>query len=146
VNSVIETVRTFLGPELTRRRVTLSLALGNGLPSVLADAVQLQQVLVTLLINGAEAMEPLETKQRRLELRSTAERDGRLRIDVVDHGPGIDTEARARLFDAFFTTKQNGLGMGLAICKSIIEAHGGRIQPMDRTGPGTTMQVWLPVR
>ncbi len=146
VNSVIETVRSLLGPELARRRVTLLVALGTGLPPVRADAVQLQQVLVNLLMNAAEAMESLAPTQRRLELRSTTEPDGRLRIDVVDHGPGLDPQVRARLFEAFFTTKANGLGMGLAICKSIVEAHGGRIQPLDRSGPGTTMQIWLPVR
>ncbi len=146
LNAVIETVRSLLGPELARRRIAISLALGDGLPPVQADAVQLQQVLVNLLMNAAEAMEGVPARQRRLEIRSTTEPDGRLRIDVVDHGPGLDPAVRSRLFDAFFTTKPNGLGMGLAICKAIIEAHGGRIQPMDQAGPGTTMQVWLPVR
>ena len=146
VNSVIQTVRELLGSELARRRVTLSLALGSGLPPVRADAVQLQQVLVNLMMNAAEAMEVIEPRHRSLEVRSSQEHERGLRIDVVDHGSGLDPEGRTRLFDAFFTTKPHGLGMGLAICKSIVEAHGGRIQALEQGGPGTTMRIFLPVR
>ena len=145
-NSVIETVKSFLGPELARRRISVEFTLGGGLPTVLADPIQLQQVLVNLLMNAAEAMDALDPKDRRLEVRSTVDPGGRLRIDVEDHGPGLEPEARRRLFEAFFTTKTNGLGMGLAICKSIVEAHGGKIEALDQPGPGTTMQVWLPIR
>ncbi|HTS80617.1 MAG TPA: ATP-binding protein [Myxococcaceae bacterium] len=143
VNSVIETVQTFLGLELSRRRVTLELVLGDRLPPVVADRVELQQVLVNLLMNGAEAMEGIEPGQRRLKVCSVAD-GSRVRIDVADRGPGLGPEVRARLFEAFFTTKPGGLGMGLAICKSILEAHGGRIQAVDGPGGGTLLQVWLP--
>ena len=146
MNSVIETVEKFLGPELSRRRVTLSLGLSADLPSVLGDAVQLQQVLVNLLMNGAEAMESLVPALRRLEVRSRAELGEQVRIDVIDLGPGLGPETRARLFEPFFTTRPSGLGMGLAISRTIVEAHGGRIQALDTPGPGTTMQIWLPGR
>jgi signal transduction histidine kinase len=144
LNGVVETVRTFLAPELSRRRVTLEVELSDPLPPVLGDAVQLQQVLVNLLMNGNDAMDSLPPGLRTLRVRTGAERDGRVRLEVTDVGPGLDPAVRARLFESFFTTKPTGLGMGLAICRSIVEAHGGRIQALEHSGPGTTMQVWFP--
>jgi C4-dicarboxylate-specific signal transduction histidine kinase len=144
VNALVDAVGTFLGPEMARRRVKLEFGLAGSLPPVLGDQVQLQQVLVNLLLNGADAMEGVDPKQRVITVRTDADGAERVRIDVVDQGPGLDPEARRHLFEAFFTTKAHGLGMGLVICRSIVEAHGGRIQPLHRTGPGTTMQVWLP--
>ena len=148
LNGVVETVRTFLGPELARRRVTLELDLATALPPVLGDAVQLQQVLVNLLINGTDAMESIPPGRRLLRVRTTSgtRRDSRVRLDVTDAGPGIDPEVKKRLFEPFFTTKPSGLGMGLAICRSIVEAHGGRIQLLEQAGRGTTLRVLLPVR
>ena len=147
LNAVVETVRTFLGPELGRRRVELVMELAGGLPPVLGDAVQLQQVLVNLLINGIDAMEHVDPRQRVLRVRTSVEGDGRrVRLDVADAGPGLAPEVRARLFEPFFTTKASGLGMGLAICRSIVEDHGGHIRPVDQAGPGTTLQISLPLR
>jgi signal transduction histidine kinase len=145
LNTVVESVRTFLGPELARRRVSLELDLAPGLPPVLGDAVQLQQVLVNLLMNGVDAMETVAPQQRRLRIRTAAASGDRLRLEVTDAGPGLDPDTRAHLFEPFFTTKAHGLGMGLALCRSIAEAHGGRIQPLDAR-PGTTFQFSLPVR
>jgi signal transduction histidine kinase len=144
LNGVVDTVRKFLGPELARRRAKLEVQLGTGLPSVLGDAIQLQQVVVNLLMNGLDAMESVDPKQRVLRVTTATERGGRVRLAVADAGPGLDPDARDRLFEPFFTTKPTGLGMGLAICRSIVETHGGRIQPVEHTGPGTTLQVWLP--
>jgi len=146
LNGVVDTVRTFLGPELARRRVTLELQLESELPPVLGDGVQLQQVLMNLLMNGMEAMERVDPKQRVVRVTTVAERRGPIRLEVFDAGPGLDPDARARLFEPFFTTKANGLGMGLALCRSIVEAHGGRIQPLERPGAGTTFQVSFPAR
>ena len=146
LNGVVETVRNFLGPELFRRRATLEVELASPIPEVLGDAVQLQQVLVNLLMNGIDAMDPIAPGLRKLRVRTGTERDGRVRLDVTDAGPGFDPAARARLFESFFTTKPSGLGMGLAICRSIVEAHGGRIHALEQAGPGTTMQVWFPAR
>jgi signal transduction histidine kinase len=145
LNTVVESVRTFLGPELARRRISLELDLAPGLPPVLGDAVQLQQVLVNLLMNGVDAMETVAPQQRRLRIRTAAASEDRLRLEVTDAGPGLDPDTRAHLFEPFFTTKAHGLGMGLALCRSIAEAHGGRIQPLDAR-PGTTFQFSLPVR
>jgi signal transduction histidine kinase len=112
---------------------------------VLGDAVQLQQVLVNLLMNGIDAMEPVAPAERRLSVRTSADRDG-VHLEVADAGPGLDPEIRSRLFEPFFTTKPSGLGMGLAICRSIVQAHGGHIRLAPRPGPGTTIQIRLPAR
>jgi len=145
LNAVVETVRIFLGPELARRRVKLEVVLAGGLPAVLGDAVQLQQVLVNLLMNGIEAMERVAPAERRLRVRTSADREG-VHLEVADAGPGLDPEIRSRLFEPFFTTKPSGLGMGLAICRSIVQAHGGHIRVAPRPGPGTTIQIQLPAR
>jgi signal transduction histidine kinase len=142
----VETVRTFLGPELARRRVQLVVELAGGMPPILGDAVQLQQVLVNLLMNGIDAMESVAPGERLLRVRTSAEGERRVRLEVTDSGPGLDPQSRARLFEPFFTTKSSGLGMGLPICRSIVEAHGGYIRPVDKPGPGTTLQISLPLR
>ena len=146
LNAVVDTVRTFLGPELGRRRVRLEVELGNELSPVLGDAVQIQQVLMNLLMNGMDAMESVHPKQRVLRVTTSAERGGRVCLEVSDAGPGLDPDTRARLFEPFFTTKPHGLGMGLALCRSIVEAHGGRIYTLEQSGPGTTFQVSFPTR
>jgi C4-dicarboxylate-specific signal transduction histidine kinase len=143
LNAIVETVRRFLGPELSRRRVRLEVQLEGALPSVLGDAVQLQQVLVNLLMNGVDAMESIPPRQRILRVGTAAGGNDRVRLEVIDAGPGLSADARRRLFEPFFTTKPSGLGMGLAICRSIVEAHGGRIQ-LGRPTPGTTLEVSLP--
>jgi C4-dicarboxylate-specific signal transduction histidine kinase len=144
INAVVETVRTFLGPELARRRAKLEVELAGGLPRILGDAVQLQQVLVNLLINGIDAMERTPPGERSLRVRTSADRERGVQLEVTDAGPGLEPEARARLFEPFFTTKASGLGMGLAICRSIVEAHGGHIRVLPQGASGTTVQLRFP--
>jgi signal transduction histidine kinase len=146
VNAVIHQVLGLIKAEMARRKIRVATNLAEPLPPVVADPVQLQQVLVNLLINGAEAMDDIEPDLRKLEVRSST--DGQataIAVDVRDWGRGLDPRAQAHLFGPFFTTKPGGLGMGLAICKSIIESHGGHISPRTSPGPGTTMQFTLPV-
>jgi signal transduction histidine kinase len=144
VNELVDSVLTLLGPELARRQVRISVHRGTALSPVLGDLVQLQQVLVNLLMNGAEAMESAAPARRTLEIRTREDAGERVLIGVADQGVGMDEAARRRLFDPFFTTKPGGLGMGLAICRSIVEAHGGRIEALEGATRGTTLQFWLP--
>jgi signal transduction histidine kinase len=135
---------TLLGPELVRRKVKVSIERGASLSPVLGDPVQVQQVLVNLLMNGAEAMESMDPAERRLEVRTRVEGKDRVLLSVTDRGAGMDEEARRRLFEPFFTTKPGGLGMGLAICRSIVEAHGGQISAFEGATRGITLEFWLP--
>jgi len=131
--------------EAIRRQARLTIDLPPALPVVLADKVQIQQVLVNLLLNAMEAMQELPPHLRRLAVRAVAE-DATVRIDVCDAGTGIEPDHLTRLFDPFFTTKATGLGIGLRICASIVDAHGGRIWAANNTdGPGATFHFTLPI-
>src|SRR6201999_374305 len=97
------------------------------LPNILGDRVQLQQVMINLVMNGIEAMQPVMDRPRELVIRSRQDEAHQVRISVADCGVGISADNADRLFNAFFTTKANGMGMGLSICRSIVEAHDGRL-------------------
>jgi signal transduction histidine kinase len=112
---------------------------------ILGDRVQLQQVIINLVMNGIEAMEPVTDRQRELVIRSAQDETHRVLLTVRDCGVGIAAENANLLFNAFFTTKSSGLGMGLSICRSIVEAHGGRLSASGNEGPGATFQFVLPV-
>jgi signal transduction histidine kinase len=116
-----------------------------GLPKIFGDRVQLQQVIINLLMNGIEAMEPVTDGSRNLLIRSGKDDTGQLIVSVTDSGIGISADNANRLFNAFFTTKASGLGMGLSICRSIVEAHGGRMSALSNEGPGVTFQFTLPI-
>ena len=131
--------------ELLRQRVSLRTELAPALPAVLADRVQLQQVIINLVMNGIEAMQPVTGRPRQLVIRSDHDEARQVLVAVEDCGVGISAENAERLFNAFFTTRSGGMGMGLAICRSIIEAHGGRISAANNAGPGATFQFTLPV-
>jgi PAS domain S-box-containing protein len=143
VNSLINEVLILVGRELQSHRISLRLALTPDLPPVIGDRVQLQQVLINLLINAMEAMASVMDRPRDLVIRSLRD-DGRALVTVVDSGTGIESDDMDRLFNAFFTTKLNGMGMGLSIGRSIIEAHDGRIWATRNAGPGMTFHVALP--
>jgi ligand-binding sensor domain-containing protein/signal transduction histidine kinase len=123
---------------------TLQLDLAAGLPEVMGDQVQLQQVLSNLMKNGIEAMSSVTARERRLQVRTSAAVAGQVLVEVMDTGAGIDPEKIPKLFEAFFTTKANGVGMGLSICRSIIESHGGRISAEANPTVGMTFRFTLP--
>jgi PAS domain S-box-containing protein len=142
VNALLREVSILMRSEMARRGVTIKLELDEKLPAVLGDRVQLQQVILNLLANGADAMDGVA---RELVLHSTVGEMG-IAVAVQDAGVGLDPRTSGRIFDAFFTTKPGGTGMGLALCKSIIEAHGGRIWARPNAERGTTFQFTLPLQ
>jgi PAS domain S-box-containing protein len=145
INSVINEIVALVQRELANHHVRLRMELAPVLPAVLADRVQLQQVIINLVMNGAEAMQAVTDRPRELMILSYQDETHRVAVAVVDSGMGISTESADRLFDAFFTTKSTGMGMGLSICRSIIEAHGGRLTAANNAGPGARFQFTLPL-
>jgi PAS domain S-box-containing protein len=144
LNEVVNDVVLLVRREVLTHRVSLRLELAPALPSVLGDRVQLQQVIINLMINAIQAMEPVTGRPRELLIRSQTHEADQVLVAVQDSGIGIDAENLGRLFGTFFTTKPDGMGMGLSICRSIIEAHGGKIWVSRNAGPGVTVQFTLP--
>ena len=144
LNDVVREVIPLVHREVFNHRVSLHVELAPALPPVLADRIQLQQVVINLLINGIQAMAPVTDRTRALSIRSRQLDDEQVLVEVEDSGIGIAPENMSQLFTAFFTTKLDGMGMGLSICRSIIEAHGGRIWASRNGGPGATFAFTLP--
>jgi signal transduction histidine kinase len=119
--------------------------LAAAVPMTLGDRVQLQQVIINLVMNGIEAMQSVTDRPRELVIRSRQDETQQVLVSVADCGVGISAENADRLFTAFFTTKASGMGMGLSICRSIMEAHGGRLWATANVPHGTTFQFTLPV-
>jgi PAS domain S-box-containing protein len=130
---------------MVHRRITLDLDLAPELPAVLGDRVQLQQVVINLIGNAVQAMADIRDRPRVLCIQSKPENAGHVLVSVRDSGIGIDPEAASRLFDALYTTKPNGMGLGLSICHTIITAHGGRIWASNNPQPGATFSFSLPL-
>jgi PAS domain S-box-containing protein len=146
LNQVVNEAITLVERELIKHRVSMRTELAPALPEILGDRIQLQQVIINLLMNGIEAMDPITDQPRELLIRSGKDDTGQLILSVTDNGIGISAENANRLFNAFFTTKSSGLGMGLSICRSIVEAHGGRMSASSNEGLGATFQLVLPLR
>jgi PAS domain S-box-containing protein len=144
VNDVVGEAIVLVQRELSSQLVSLRTELEPSLPEILGDRVQLQQVIINLVMNGIEAMQPIADRRRELVIRSELDETGRVRVSVTDCGVGISAENAKRLFNAFFTTKSSGMGMGLSICRSIVEAHGGRLSASPNEGPGATFLFVLP--
>ena len=145
VNEAIEEVIDLVGAELARHQVLLLKELMSDLPAVFGDRVQLQQVILNLIANGIEAMEAVTGRPRELCIGSKTTDDNRVLISVSDCGTGIGPESVDHLFEAFFTTKQEGLGLGLSISRTIVEGHGGRLSAIANKPYGATFQFTLPV-
>ena len=140
INEVIREVVALAEGEARSTRARVRIELAGDLPRVLGDPVQLQQVVLNLLLNGLDAMRAVVDRPRELVIRTERESTDRVRVAVRDSGSGIDAQLLPRLFDAFFTTKRGGMGMGLSISRSIVEQHGGRLRVVPTDGPGTTFQ------
>jgi PAS domain S-box-containing protein len=144
VNDVIREAIVLVQRELSSHLVSLRTELAPDLPTILGDRVQLQQVIINLVMNGIEAMLPIPDRPRELVIRSGQDEAHGVLVSVTDCGIGISAENADRLFNAFFTTKSSGMGMGLSICRSIVEAQGGRLSASPNEGPGATFQFVLP--
>jgi C4-dicarboxylate-specific signal transduction histidine kinase len=145
INELIRDVLTLARGELAKHSVAVQTQLSNDLPLIEGDRVQLQQVFLNLVMNAVEAMSGTSERPRDLLISTGREGPSDVFVAVQDSGPGLNPEGLERLFDAFYTTKRDGLGMGLAICRSIIEAHGGRVWASPRAGAGAQFQLTLPV-
>jgi len=110
----------------------------------LGDRVQLQQVVLNLVMNGIEAMSSVEERPRELIVRTQNTDAGQLRVSVQDSGKGLDPQSLERIFEAFYTTKHGGMGMGLSISRSIIQNHGGQLWAVANEGPGISVQFTIP--
>jgi PAS domain S-box-containing protein len=141
---VTDTVRLVDG-EARRREVRLDVRLSDPMPTVVADRVSIQQVVLNLLVNGMDAVDHLDTERRQLVVRTQVLAEA-VEVAITDRGQGVAPEELSRLFDAFYTTKPHGLGLGLSIARSIVEAHSGRIEAVNNDGSGATFRVALPIR
>ncbi len=145
INEAILEVIALTRGEVVKNGVSVQTQLAEGLPLIQGDRVQLQQVILNLIINAAEAMNGVSEGSRELQIGTGKDASGGVLVAVQDSGPGLKPESSDRLFDAFYTTKPGGMGMGLSICRSIVEGHGGRIWASRNAGPGATVQFTVPV-
>jgi two-component system sensor histidine kinase DctS len=143
ISSVVEGVRALVELQARQAYVSVRLHIPRDLPPVLADRVMLEQVLLNLTRNGIEAMQDVAPERRvlRIEARAAA---GQVAMSVIDNGHGIAPEVAERLFSPFFSTKAEGMGMGLSICRTAIEFHGGTLTHADNPGGGTVFTFTLP--
>ena len=144
INDTIREVIALTRSELHRTGTLLQTQLAAGLPLVPGDRIELQQVMLNLILNAVEAMSGSDEGSRELLISTEDDGANGVHIAVRDWGPGLKPEALDRLFDAFYTTKPGGMGMGLSICRSIIEAHGGRVWATTNVPKGAVLQFTLP--
>jgi C4-dicarboxylate-specific signal transduction histidine kinase len=145
VNYVIREVIALSDGELRRNGVSLRTEMRGDLPPVVVDRILLQQVILNLIMNAMEAMRAVSDRVRVLRIRAEEQPSGNIVVLVQDSGVGVDPAHLSRIFEAFYTTKAEGIGMGLTISRSIIEAHGGRLWPVGNDGPGSTFCFTLPI-
>lgn len=128
---------------MQRHSIALQLHLADDLPPILGDKVQLQQVTMNLILNAIEAMDSVEDRVRSLVIKTVSNVDGQVCVEVQDSGIGLNPEDAARVFGSFHTTKPGGMGMGLSICRSIVENHAGRLWVTTHKGPGASFHFTL---
>jgi signal transduction histidine kinase len=130
--------------DLQRHRVILQSELADDLPILTGDRIQLQQVILNLLRNASEAMDDVHERPRLLLIKTEREDGNRVRLSVRDAGIGLPPQSRDSLFDAFYTTKNGGMGIGLFVSRSIVESHQGRLWAEPNDGPGVTFSFFIP--
>ena len=145
LNEIADEVARLALPDARRRGVALETELASGLPAVLGDRVYLQQVLLNLFLNGMDAMIDTPQAERRIVVRTQRTGEQSVSVSVSDTGHGIPSDRLSNVFKSFYTTKEHGMGLGLAIARSIVEVHGGRIWASNNPGGGATLCFSLPV-
>jgi PAS domain S-box-containing protein len=146
INQIIQEVIGLTSGELTRRGVSLRAELADDLPEIVGDRIQLQQVILNLVTNGMEALSAIAPRWTKdLVIKSNRLEPSRVAVEVADSGPGIPSDHLERVFEPFFTTRPDGMGMGLSICRSIVTAHGGRLWASSRPSAGATFIFTLPI-
>jgi C4-dicarboxylate-specific signal transduction histidine kinase len=145
LNVVITSVLRFAGSDVLGHHCALVTETDPKLPLVEANQVQLQQVLLNFVVNALEAMREKPAAERRMIIRSERESDGRVRVSVRDFGTGLPAQDSQRIFERFFSTKREGMGMGLVIARSIIASHGGELVAANAQGGGASVHFSLPV-
>jgi signal transduction histidine kinase len=145
IHDAIEEVLALTRGELQQHGVVLHTDLSAGDRPVLGDRVQLQQVLLNLIMNAVQAMGAVTDRKRELTVSVALAEPGSVQVGVADTGPGLDPTIAPRIFEHFFTTKSDGLGMGLSICRSIVEAHGGHLWVSPRAPHGTAFHFTIPI-
>jgi signal transduction histidine kinase len=144
VNSVVRDVALLARTRLESNQVTLGATLDEGLPAVLGDRVELQQVIMSLLVNAINATEAVDSASRRIQIHSSLVEDNMVRVAVRDNGIGLEGVAVGRMLTPSYTATPAGTGFGLSICRSIVDAHGGRLWAESHDGPGATFCFTLP--
>jgi PAS domain S-box-containing protein len=144
LHTLVDEIFSLVRGDLTRKEIRLVLDIPVTLPKIWAGRIQLQQVLLNLILNAIDAMSRPEISHRELKVGAGLNRDHEVEITISDTGPGISPEIAKRLFEPFVTTKPDGIGLGLSICRTIVEAHGGRISAHSLPGDGATFEVILP--
>lgn len=146
VNELVTSTLALLHNELVSRRISVNLELAGGLPGTVADPVQLQQVLLNLLVNAMDAMASTPTPERNIAVSTLCTPTRMIEVRVKDCGPGIQPEAASHVFEPFYTTKPNGLGLGLAICSTVVEAYGGEVELANDEAGGAVASLLLPAK
>jgi C4-dicarboxylate-specific signal transduction histidine kinase len=144
INEAIVEVIGLTHSEAVKHGVSVRTQLAEGLPLIQGDRVQLQQVILNLILNAVQAMSGVSERSRELVISTGQEASGAVLVTVQDSGPGLNPESVDSVFDAFYTTKPQGMGMGLSICRSVVDAHRGRIWASRTAVPGATIQFTLP--
>jgi signal transduction histidine kinase len=144
IRDVIRETIAFLKFDLEKNNIALSLALPDELPKISGDRVQLEQVVMNLMLNACEALTTIRDRPREIRISASNSVDQMVVVSIQDSGIGIDPQRIGQVYDAFFTTKPSGIGMGLSISRSIVEAHGGQISVAPNADCGVTAQFSLP--
>jgi C4-dicarboxylate-specific signal transduction histidine kinase len=144
LNDATREVIALSAGELQRSRVSVESELADDLPEITGDRIQLQQVILNLIRNASDAMAGVDDRRRHLLIKTAREDDDRVRVSVRDAGAGFDRQNMDKLFDAFYTTKSDGMGIGLSVSRSIVERHHGRLWAEQNDGPGATFSFSIP--